>query len=147
MTSMPRFGSSDLATAAGVVLTAGASLFLLTASPVSGTLVSAGAAGERVAGVPATSLPARHEMAVLVSLASPVVFALIPWWTRRSRYRRRMTVASSVALTVFVVVTSWSVGVAYIPGALAFWVDVIARANSPGTTSRSSGEVVRGATE
>lgn len=59
---------------------------------------------------------------VLLAVAIPVALAALPICFLQSRFARAALVLAAGLLTVFAVLTSITIGLAYLPAALAMWV-------------------------
>jgi len=80
---------------------------------------SAGPGGVSVQTTGSTTLVQSDGWGVLVPLSIPVVIAGVPLALSRTRWRRGALVAASVLLVIFVVLGAASVGLFYLPAAVA----------------------------
>lgn len=105
-----------------VALTSGASLYLLGAGDASGTLVGASAAERAFARRTSSSLVDARGFAIVLPLALPVVIALLAWSRRHALARQRSTRLAALGMSAFVVAGSMSIGLYFMPSALALWI-------------------------
>lgn len=107
-----------LLVAPGLALLAGmAAVFL----PVQPTVVSPSGRGPHTTEVETAyrSLLQTEGPSILLAAGLPVLVALLPLAFAASRQARRVEIGSAVLLSVFVVVTGFSIGLFYLPAALA----------------------------
>ncbi|MDP1860073.1 MAG: hypothetical protein Q8K82_15465 [Gemmatimonadaceae bacterium] len=80
----------------------------------SGGLIGASTAG--------STLVQANGLRAVLPLVLPLVLTVTPLVLRASRFRRSITRVAAVLLTVFVVLGSFSIGLLYLPSAVALWV-------------------------
>ncbi len=69
-----------------------------------------------------------EDAAVLVALVVPIVIALVPLALARTRVDLAASAVAAFLLLAFVFVTGFSIGLFYVPSALAMVVATVARA-------------------
>lgn len=99
--------------------------------------VSISSTGEITRHSRSTTLVQSDGWSVLVPLAVPAAFAGVPLALRRTRWRRGALVAASVLLLAFVVAGLFSIGVFYLPAAVAMVTAAILDGRRP-TAPRGS---------
>jgi hypothetical protein len=65
-----------------------------------------------------------NGLSALIPLLVPIALLVAPVIARRSTGRRAITRASAIVLTAFVVVASFTIGLMFLPAAIALWVAV-----------------------
>jgi hypothetical protein len=93
--------------------------------------VSISSTGEITRHSRSTTLVQSDGWSVLVRLAVPVAFAGVPLALRRTRWRRGALVAASVLLLAFVVAGLLSIGVIFLPAAIAMVTAAIVDGRRP----------------
>jgi hypothetical protein len=121
-----RTDSGTLATVVAFVLALTASLLLLVIpvySSVGGSAVLDGS-GETQTKIKRskTTLLEENGPGVLVVLSVPVLITMIPLLPRRNARRRPWRLASAMLLTVLCILTGFSIGLFYLPAAVALWI-------------------------
>lgn len=112
---------------AALVLALTASLLLLVVpvySSVGGSAVVDGSGENQSITMESskTTLLEENGRAVLMVLSVPVLITLTPLLTRGRSHRRAWLLASAITLTVLCVLAGFSIGLLYLPAAVALWI-------------------------
>ena len=129
--AVPVTGRERLAVGVAVMLGFVATLWLLLVPSYAGrseTSTTGGFSSGSAVGV-GTLLEANGPSA-LIPLLLPLALLVAPVVGRRAATRRAITRASAIVLTVFVVLTILSIGLLFLPAALALWVAVHAASSA-----------------
>lgn len=133
-----RTDRATLASVLALVLAGTASLTLLML-PVymrvrSSAMVDSNADSQTVVTtVSQTTLWQQNGPGVLLILGAPVLVALAPFMVRRVTRRLLWRLSPAILLTAFCVLTGFSIGLFYVPAAVALWAAAILEA-APGAS-------------